>query len=248
MKTVYIEADTEGRILALTETDYGFGGYAPVEVDDAFDVMTIDDYRLVDGALSYTGEGTAAREEAEEQAKAEAERKRAIDEGCQAFFIDGGKAQMEKAIEDAASSGGGADPQLKALAALQISTMDLSATACDTVVKFVDLWPEWQPDTAYKHNAPLTYKGRKFRASRDLTSQAIYPPGTAESEYYEVKLAVDGVIIWYNVGGEYNMVYKGERRHYPDADGPVYEALENTTYSPDAYPQHWKLVGDADTE
>ena len=23
---------------------------------------------------------------------------------------------------------------------------------------------------------------------------------------------------------------------------PVYEALENTTYAPDAYPQHWKLV------
>ena len=126
--------------------------------------------------------------------------------------------------------------------------MDLSATPCDTVVQFIDYWPDWRPDTEYKHNAPLTYQGRKFRASRDLTSQAIYPPGTAESEYYEVKLAADGIIIWYQPGGGYNQVYKGERRHYPDESGPVYEALENTTYSPGAYPQHWKLAGDADTE
>ena len=142
------------------------------------------------------------------------------------------------------ASQAGKDPQLQALATLQISTMSFDKTPCDEVVKFVNYWPDWKPNTAYKHNVPLTYQGRKFRASKDLTSQAIYPPGTAESEYYEVTLAPDGIIVWYNVGGEYNMVYKGEKRHYPDAEGPVYEALENTSYSPDAYPQHWKKVGD----
>lgn len=140
------------------------------------------------------------------------------------------------------ASQAGTDPQLQALATLQVSTMSFGKTPCDEVVKFVDYWPDWKPDTAYKHNDPITYEGRKFRVSKDLISQAIYPPGTAESEYYEVVLAPDGVIVWYTVGGEYNMVYKGEMRHYPDADGPVYEALENTTYTPDAYPQHWKKV------
>lgn len=42
--------------------------------------------------------------------------------------------------------------------------------------------------------------------------------------------------------GEHDMVHKGERRHYPDASGSVYIALENTAYSPDTYPQHWKKV------
>lgn len=247
MKTVWITFADGGLITsAVTNEEYS-AGMKPIEVDDSFELESISDYRVVNGELTYTGEATAAREEAEKQAKAEAERKQAIDEGCQAFFIDGGKTKMEQDIEDAATSGG-TDPQLKALATLQIATMDLSSTPCDTVIKFVDLWPEWQPDTAYKHNAPMSYEGRKFRASRDLTSQAIYPPGTAESEYYEVKLAADGVIVWYQPGGAYNQVYKGEKRHYPDADGPVYEALEDTTYSPDAYPQHWKLAGDADTE
>lgn len=105
MKTVYIQAEADGRIVSLTDEDYGFDGYQAVEVEDDFDVLTIDDYRLQDGKLVHTGEGTAAREEAEKQAQAEAERRQAIDEGCQAFFIDGGKSRMEQAIEDAAASG-----------------------------------------------------------------------------------------------------------------------------------------------
>lgn len=248
MKTVYIQAEADGRIVSLTDEDYGFDGYQAVEVEDDFDVLTIDDYRLQDGKLVYTGEGTAAREEAEKQAQAAAEERERLDSASREYFLGGGKESMEQDIRNAAASGGGSDPQLRALATLQIATMDLGSTPCDTVAKFVDLWPEWQPDTAYKHNAPLSYQGRKFRASRDLTSQAIYPPGTAESEYYEVTLAPDGIIVWYQPGGAYNQVYKGEKRHYPDESGPVYEALENTVYSPDAYPQHWKLVEDANTK
>lgn len=73
MKTVYIQAEAGGKIVSLTEEDYGFAEYQSVEVDDDFDVMTIDDYRLQEGQLVHTGEGTAAREEAEEQARAEEE-------------------------------------------------------------------------------------------------------------------------------------------------------------------------------
>lgn len=40
--------------------------------------------------------------------------------------------------------------------------------------------------------------------------------------------------------GAYDMVSEGERRHYLDAEGPVYEALEDTSYSPDAYPVYWR--------
>lgn len=132
--------------------------------------------------------------------------------------------------------------QMQALARMQVATMDLSEATCDEVIAFRDYWPEWQPDTAYKHNQPLTYQGRFFRTSKDLTSQAIYPPGSAESEYYEVTLAPDGIINWYNVGGEYNMVHKGETRHYSDAEGPVYRAKVDTSYSPDAYPDDWELA------
>lgn len=190
--------------------------------------------------VSFTVQGTMTAGEAQER----------FDELWVEHELDGMPAEdiVRKAIEEAAgakeqaSQAGGIDPQLQALARLQVSTMSFDKVPCDDVVAFRDYWPEWKPDTSYRHNDPLTYEGRYFRASKDMTSQSIYPPGTAESEYYEVPLADDGVIVWYEVRGEYNMVYKGERRHYPDENGPVYRAIENTTYSPDAYHDHWKKV------
>ena len=248
MRTVYIMADEDGRILQLMEYDLGFEGFASVEVDDSFDIMTIDDYRLKDGTLEYTGEGTAAREEAEEQAQAEAERKQAIDEGCQSFFIDGGKARMEQAIEDAATSGG-TDPQLQAIARMQVMTMDLEAQPSSAVAEFRDYWPEWRPDTAYGFQQPLQYGGSYFRTSQALTSSSTYPPGSSESLYYEGEIAPDGVIMYRTCHGSYDAVQKGETRHYPDADGPIYRSkVDNNAYSPDVVPANWELVSDAGTE
>lgn len=243
MRTVYIQADEEGRILSLTEEDYGFTEYQPVEVEDDFDVLTIDDYRLVDGALSYTGEGTAVREEAEKEAQAEAERKQAIDEGCQSFFIDGGKAQMEKAIEDAAASGG-TDPQVSVMARLLAPSIDFAAVASTDVIAIPDYIPAWEDVAHFEQNDPCTYKGTIYRASQPHDRQDIYPPDVAgESMYYPIEVAPDGVIVYRACHGQYDAVRIGERRHYPDASGPVYESLvDYNSYSPDVRPDDWKLV------
>lgn len=247
--TVYVSAEKDGRILSLTEEDYGFEGYQAVEVDDSFNVLTIDDYCLQDGKLVYTGEGTAARKEAEEQAKAEAERKQAIDEGCQAFFLDGGKETMEQDIKDAAVSGGGADPQVAVMTRLLAPSIDFATVTATDVAAIPDYIPAWEDVAHFEQNDPCTYKGTIYRASQAHDRQDIYPPDVAgESMYYPIEVAEDGVIVYRTCHGDYDKVRKGERRHYPGADGPVYEALEDTAYSPDAYPQHWKLVSDADTE
>ena len=249
MKTVWIAFADGGLVTsAVTNEEYS-AGMKPIEVDDSFEIENISDYRVVDGELTYTGEATAAREEAEEQAKAEAERKRAIDEGCQAFFIDGGKESMEQDIEDAAASGGGTDPQLQAIARMQVMTMDLEAQPSSAVAEFRDYWPEWHPDTAYGFQQPLRYDGSYFRTSQALTSSSTYPPGSSESLYYEVEIAPDGVIVYRTCHGSYDAVQKGETRHYPDADGPVYRSkVDNNAYSPDVVPGNWELVSDAGTK
>lgn len=246
MRTVYIQADDDGSIQSLTEEDYGFPGYEPVEIDDGFDVMVIDDYRLVDGALSYTGEGTAAREEAEKEAQAEEKRRAVIDDGCQEFFVDGGRAEMERAIEEAAQSVGG-DPQIATIARLLTPSIDFATVTATDVAAIPDYIPAWEDVGYFTQNDPCTYKGTIYRASQAHDRQDIYPPDVAgESMYYPIKVAPDGVIVYRTCHGDYDKVRKGERRHYPDADGPVYEALEDTSYSPDAYPRHWALEGSAE--
>lgn len=73
MKTIWITFADDGLITsAVTNEEYS-AGMMPIEVDDSFELESVSDYRFVDGELTYTGEATAAREEAEEQARAEEE-------------------------------------------------------------------------------------------------------------------------------------------------------------------------------
>lgn len=134
--------------------------------------------------------------------------------------------------------------QLQAIARLQVATMDLSDTSSTDAATFRDYWPEWQPDIAYEFQQPLRYKGLYYRVSQALTSSSIYPPDTAgESSYYPVEIAPDGIIVYRECHGAYDAVRKGETRHYPNANGPVYRSLvDNNDRSPDSYPANWELV------
>lgn len=134
------------------------------------------------------------------------------------------------------------DPDAPALLSELYPTVSATLTETEQV-RFVRYAPEWDPDTAYKKCQALMRKGQLYRVSQDHTSSDVYPPETAgESLYYPITVAPDGIIVYRTCHGEYDMVRKGERRHYPGADGPVYEALEDTAYSPDAYPAHWRQV------
>ena len=97
---LYTYLDEEGRILSVTNADF-HDGAVEYEYPDDFDVMSIGDYRIVDGALEYTGEATAAREEAEREAQAEAERQKAIDEHLSGGgTLDELIAELNKAVEE----------------------------------------------------------------------------------------------------------------------------------------------------
>lgn len=147
------------------------------------------------------------------------------------------QAAMETAQE------AGADPQVATIAKLTAPSIDFEAVSATDCVAIPDYTPEWEPGIKLGKNAPVMRNGQLYRASQAIESaQEQYPPETAgESLYYPVEVAPDGIIVYRACHGEYDMVRKGEKRHYPGAGDPVYVALEDTAYSPDAYPQHWEL-------
>ncbi len=155
---------------------------------------------------------------------------------------------LKKAMSDAEEAKeiaqkAGTDPQLQALATFQVQTIDLTKATSTDCVGFRDYWPEWQPNTQYKYQQPLRHKGLYYRASKALTSSAIYPPDTArESEYYPVEVAPDGIIVYRTCHGAYDQVKAGELRHYPGVTDPVYRAKVDTAYDPVTVPANWELV------
>lgn len=124
----------------------------------------------------------------------------------------------------------------------QVATLEFES---ETEIAAVStLLPDWVPDGhEYKQGNAFQWEKRTWRVSQDTTSQSIYPPDVSEALYYEIVIAPDGIIVYRAAHGKYDSVRKGELRHYPDADSPVYRSkVDWNAYAPDVVPDNWELV------
>lgn len=140
---------------------------------------------------------------------------------------------------------------LRLMLTLVMPTLDTSALTDSKVAALSPYYEPWdEKSKSYKKGTPFYYvtsdgTTKYFRCSQDVVSTNVYKPGDpgTESLYYEIKIAADGIQVWQEVKGEYNAPDMGDLVHYPDENGEVYESLVNdNAYSPDVYPQNWKLV------
>ena len=152
-------------------------------------------------------------------------------------------AMQQQASEQARYETARAEQVLK-IAMMQVATMDMTAKTDTDVADVYTLLQEWIPDGhEYKQRDAFQWNRKTWRVSQNLTSQSIYPPDCSEALYYEIKIAPDGIIVYRQCTGQHDAVAKGERRHYPNAEGPVYESLvEDNAYSPDVRSDDWRLV------
>jgi len=106
----------------------------------------------------------------------------------------------------------------------------------------VELFPAWEIERLCKVGERLRYGGKLYRCEQEHTSQAGWEPPSVPALWTEV--AKPGEIpVWRQPTGAQDAYNTGDKVHYPDADGPVYEStMDNNVWSPDAYPDAWKLV------
>ena len=135
--------------------------------------------------------------------------------------------------------------QLSTFTSLVFPLITFETVSDTTVSNIIEYIPRYIEDGhQYKKGDPFVYNGRYFRASQDITTSSVWHPGDVgtESLFYEIKIAPDGIIVWSQPFGEYNAPDKGDLRHYPDADSPIYRSLiDDNAYSPEVYPDGWEL-------
>ena len=135
--------------------------------------------------------------------------------------------------------------QLSTFTSLVFPLITFETVSDTTVSNITDYIPRYIEDGhQYKKGDPFVYNGRYFRASQDITTSSVWHPGDVgtESLFYEIRIAPDGIIVWSQPFGEYNAPDKGDLRHYPDSNSPIYRSLiDNNAYSPEEYPAGWEL-------
>ena len=106
----------------------------------------------------------------------------------------------------------------------------------------VELFPAWGVGIDYARTVRVRYDGKLYRCEQAHTSQEGWEPPNVPALWTEV--AKPGEIpVWKQPTGAQDAYMTGDKVHYPDADGPVYEStMDNNVWSPDAYPDAWKLV------
>lgn len=148
--------------------------------------------------------------------------------------------ERQKAEAEAARA---AETQRMTAISLFVQTADLTD---DQAISVSTLYPEWATGVEYEARQIVRDGGHLFRCAQKHTSSEQNNTSVA-SLWTQIDKAGDGVDVWQQPTGAHDAYNKGDRVHYPDADGPIYVSqIDGNTWSPDAYPAGWELEGGAD--
>ena len=119
----------------------------------------------------------------------------------------------------------------------------------EEAMEVATVFPEWKTSTVYKIDDIVAYglneveDPQLYRCIQAHTSQNDWTPAVAVSLWVAIGLAPDNIPVWAQPTGAHDAYNIGDRVHYPTKDDPVYESLiDGNIYSPDAYPQGWKVI------
>lgn len=112
-------------------------------------------------------------------------------------------------------------------------------------VELPELFSEWSgSDVFYESGKRLMYHGTLYKVLQAHSSKADWTPETAPSLFARVLAGQDGteIGVWEQPDST-NPYMTGDKAHYPTINDPIYEStIDNNVWSPDTYPQGWKLA------
>lgn len=124
---------------------------------------------------------------------------------------------------------------------------EMAAASIETdeeAVEYTDLFPAWDGSgVSYEAGDRIRFQGVLYKVLQSHTSFSGWTPGNAPSLYAKVLNPDPEVIpVWVQPDST-NAYMTGDKVHYPGYSDPVYESLiDHNVWSPEGYPQGWRLV------
>lgn len=131
-------------------------------------------------------------------------------------------------------------PQEKARALRPLIERAAASLSDEDALGGVELFPAWAAGVAYTTDERIRYGGKLYRCVQAHTSQIGWEPDKTPALWTEV--AKPGEIpVWKQPTGAQDAYNKGDKVHYPDADGAVYvSTVDNNVWEPTVY--GWEVV------
>lgn len=112
----------------------------------------------------------------------------------------------------------------------------------EDALESIELFPSWAVGTSYTLGVRVRYGEKLYKCVQAHTSQSDWTPDATPALWTEV--AQPGEIpVWKQPTGAQDAYMTGDKVHYPTESDPVYQStIDYNVYSPEAYPQGWKIV------
>lgn len=131
--------------------------------------------------------------------------------------------------------------QTRIVAEEQVAAMDLTDEQAAAVSLLVEDYAYGVQYTAQK-SVVRRPSGKIYRCSTTRTSQDGWEPEVPGALWYEIEIAPDGILVWRQPTGAHDAIGEGAKRHYPDAEGPVYiSKIPANTTVPGSDERWWVL-------
>ena len=129
--------------------------------------------------------------------------------------------------------------------ALQMFAQSLTE---DEAMEIATVYPKYAVDKWYKTGEMFTYGENSvgdpqlYKVAQEHTSQAQWTPDATPALYIPIGLDASGYPVWSKPTGAHDAYNTGDIVVF---NGLQYESLiDGNVYSPDEYPQGWKLLGE----
>lgn len=119
---------------------------------------------------------------------------------------------------------------------------DLAKLPDETAVTTVTLFPKWIVGKDYSVGDRIRHSNKLYRVIQAHTSQVDWAPEVTPALFTEI--AKPGEIpVWKQPTGAQDAYSIGDKVHYPDKDGPIYESIiDGNIWSPDEYSAGWNRI------
>ena len=105
----------------------------------------------------------------------------------------------------------------------------------------VCLFPAWAAGVAYAADERIRYGDKLYRCVQAHTAQDGWEPPATPALWTEVAKPGE-ILVWKQPTGAQDAYRIGNKVHYPDINGPIYECTSDyNIYPPDQF--GWKLIG-----
>lgn len=109
-------------------------------------------------------------------------------------------------------------------------------------ISMPSLFSSWEEEKQYEVDYIVRWNGHLYRCIKNHISNLEFNPENSSTLWSRIDIASDGIDIWKQPTGKNDYYNIGDRCHYPDENGEMYESIIDKNILSPNVSSGWKVI------